>query len=77
MRTQKTYVVCGAVNRGIGEAITRLLVGQGHAVIGTYDKDHKVEARDLEKALPQVRLYEVDYASTAALAKFISKRRMT
>ena len=66
-----SFVVAGAAQPGIGEAVTRKIVESGNKVIGTYSHDEAENARALtEEFLDLVSLREVDPISLESLAEF-------
>ena len=67
----KRCVVAGAAKPGIGEAITRLLAGDGYEVHGTYEADQTKLAASMMRELPNLRMYEVDHALRSSLADFL------
>jgi NAD(P)-dependent dehydrogenase (short-subunit alcohol dehydrogenase family) len=73
MMESQTYVVAGAAKAGIGEAITRRLLNEGHTVIGTYEKGDETNAAHLRSAFDQTRrltLRALDLASRDDLRSF-------
>lgn len=74
MTQAKTIVLTGAAKSGIGEALTRKLIAQGHNVVGSYqpsDSD-KAKAILVELNNPRLKLREVDHTVRAALAEFVA-----
>lgn len=67
----KRCIVTGAAKPGIGEATTRLLVGQGFEVHGSYETEQAKLAETMRRELPGLRLYEVDHARRSSLADFL------
>jgi len=39
MENRKCYVIVGALEDGIGEAVTKKILSDNHQVIGTYEKE--------------------------------------
>ena len=72
--SKQTFIVTGAAKPGFGEAITRKLVQQGIAVIGTYESENVGEAKRLESEFAQsdlLRLVVVDHSSRQSLHSFV------
>jgi len=74
MKTSKTIVLTGAAKTGIGEALTRALISEGHKVIGSYQPDDAEKARGLMAELKStsLQLHEVDHTVRSALAAFVT-----
>jgi 3-oxoacyl-[acyl-carrier protein] reductase len=67
----EAMVVSGAARPGIGEAITRRLLGQGSLVIGAYEQDDAETAERLgEEYGERLVLMEVDHSSVESLTAF-------
>lgn len=69
----KRIVVTGAAKPGIGAAITRRILDEGHNVIGTYAPNDTVEADSLKAqyAAERLQLSSVDHASRDSLGNFV------
>jgi NAD(P)-dependent dehydrogenase (short-subunit alcohol dehydrogenase family) len=68
---EKTYIVTGALEGGIGEAITNMLLSEGFKVIGTYEEslEEKVESFNNEN----LTLFKVDHSNKESLEKFVNQ----
>jgi NAD(P)-dependent dehydrogenase (short-subunit alcohol dehydrogenase family) len=64
-------VVTGAASEGIGTAITRRLVADGHDVVGTYEPEDAANAEALRSELATVTLVETDHADREQLDRFV------
>lgn len=76
MPASEIIVVTGAAKPGYGEAITRRLVKDGKAVIGTFEAEHSENARKLERDLSgsgSVTLHPVDHSKRDQLAAFVAR----
>ena len=73
MPALSTVVITGAAKSGIGETLTRQLVGAGTLVIGSYEEDDAERAAELVQELPSelLRLTQVDHTSREALKGFV------
>jgi NAD(P)-dependent dehydrogenase (short-subunit alcohol dehydrogenase family) len=74
MNVDKTVLVTGAADQGIGEAVALRLIGDGYRVIGTYGPDDRDRAQRLqEKLRPEGKLdlIEVDLSNRGALKECI------
>jgi NAD(P)-dependent dehydrogenase (short-subunit alcohol dehydrogenase family) len=69
--TSRTYLVCGAARKGIGQAVARALIAAGAEVVGLYDADAAADAETLRIAMPGLELLEVDYADRGSLANAV------
>lgn len=70
----KKLVVTGAAKPGIGSAITRRLLADGHTVFGTYESADSEEAKALKAEFAstgRLHLSAVDHSSRQALRSFI------
>ena len=67
------FVVIGAAKSGYAETITRMLINEGHSVIGTYDEDYVENADKMKKEYKpeQLNLSQVDLASRSELDRFV------
>ncbi|MER5936979.1 SDR family oxidoreductase [Streptomyces sp. NPDC001928] len=76
MNSPLTVVVTGAATPGIGEAVTRRLLGDGYRVIGTYGKQDSRSAERLRKDLRELewdcKLIQVDLSDRSALDDFVN-----
>lgn len=68
--TDKSVVVVGAAEDGIGEAVARLMAQDGWSVIGTYESEKSTKADSLRGELENIELVEVDHSSRESLVKF-------
>lgn len=70
--TDKTYVVCGATRQGIGAAVTRMLLHDGHRVAGLYERNCPAGDADLRPAA-NLTLAEVDYLDRGSMTAAIDR----
>jgi NAD(P)-dependent dehydrogenase (short-subunit alcohol dehydrogenase family) len=72
--TQHTYLVSGAAKAGIGEAVTALLLTEGHRVIGTYEAEDAERAAQLLQLHPAtaLSLTQIDHSNQEQLIQFCS-----
>lgn len=69
MSNNFTYVVTGAVEDGIGDAVRERILSEGNSVIGTYEKSQKEKALLLPKH-ENLKLFEVDHSSKISISEF-------
>lgn len=72
-QSEQHYVVVGAAEDGIGEAVTRMLAAKNLHVLGSFEPTARTNATDLEKNLPNVLMHEVDHADRNSLQSFVSE----
>jgi len=67
----KTYLVVGAIEEGIGEAVTSRILQEGHSVIGTYQKalSEKAEANNKKR----LNLIQADHHTEAGVSSLIEQ----
>lgn len=70
MSKKLTYVVTGAVEDGIGDAVRERIIAEGHIVIGTYESDQKEKALSLMQN-ESLKLFEVDHSNKESIDNFI------
>lgn len=66
----KTVVIVGAAEDGIGEAVTRQFIADNFNVIGTFEPDKKVKASKLEKEFLSLEMVEVNHADKSSILSF-------
>ena len=73
------FVVIGAAKNGYAEAITRMLIKEGHLVIGTYDEAYSENAYKMlsEFSHNQLKLTKVDLSIRNELNNFVKSIRET
>jgi NAD(P)-dependent dehydrogenase (short-subunit alcohol dehydrogenase family) len=67
-------IITGAATSGIGSAITRRLISDGYAVIGTVESSDRSLAEQMRKDLGagvSLNLHEVDHADRQSLDRFV------
>jgi NAD(P)-dependent dehydrogenase (short-subunit alcohol dehydrogenase family) len=67
----KICVVTGALQPGIGQAITSRLLSEGYSVIGTYEAEHEVNMP--KEYVKNLSLIKVDHSSRKSLCDFVKK----
>lgn len=67
-QSQKTAVIIGALEDGIGEAVTQLFLDNGARVLGTYEKEKREKAAS--KSSKNLTLFEVDHSSRSSIVSF-------
>lgn len=68
------YVVIGAAKSGYAETITRMLINEGHSVIGTYDEIYSENAKKMLNEFPscKLELTKVDLSARNELSDFVN-----
>ncbi len=69
----KTIIVTGAIKQGIALAVTKMLLAQGHKVIGSYESELESFASECREKNQTLLLFEVDHSSTLSLEQFANK----
>ncbi len=75
---KNTYVVTGAAEDGIGDAVIKKLLAMGHEVVGTYEPSLSEKAASLSST-DGLELIEVDHANRSSLnafCKHLGKKRI-
>lgn len=72
MGTQKKYLVVGAIEDGIGDAVTERLLSDGHEVIGTFDPEKEDKSKEKSNT-ENLTLSKVDHSSKKSVVDFMSK----
>lgn len=74
----KTYVVNGAAHSGFGETTARLLISEGHKVIGLYANEDVENARILSKEYDKtvLELIKIDVMDLNGLKEIIAQIKM-
>jgi NAD(P)-dependent dehydrogenase (short-subunit alcohol dehydrogenase family) len=66
------FVVMGAAKPGIGEAVTQMLLHDGHSVIGTFESEQQQSAnRLLSQSTANLTLRLIDHSKTQSLREFV------
>ncbi len=67
------YLVIGTAKGGYAESITRMLIKEGHFVIGTYDEEYKENAQKMmnEFSEDNLTLVKLDLSSREELMNFV------
>lgn len=75
--SDQRYLVTGAAKAGIGEAVTRRILGEGHQVVGTYEAEYAEVADRLRGDFAEERLtlHELDHTDRAGVRGFIDQVR--
>jgi NAD(P)-dependent dehydrogenase (short-subunit alcohol dehydrogenase family) len=68
-----TYVVVGAAKAGIGEAVSKMLMDEGHRVVGTYESDQTEAANALRKVAGDIDLHLIDHGKIDDLRDFAAR----
>jgi len=73
-----TFVVTGAVEDGIGEAVTKKLLSMGHNVIGTFEpaKAEKAASFAGDKSLQLLEIDHADRASLSTIREHVGNKRI-
>jgi len=69
----KKYIVIGALEDGIGEAITKDLLTQGYNVVGTFEQNTLKEKVSEYTNISNLELFEVNHSDLSSLKTFVSK----
>jgi NAD(P)-dependent dehydrogenase (short-subunit alcohol dehydrogenase family) len=74
MTNPRLIVVTGALEPGIGKAITTRLLADGYKVLGSYEPSITPDTVDLDHS-SNLELVEVDHSDRASLNNLVAARR--